>query len=426
MLKPAASAESSKAEVAAARKAAAVAAKAANERDVEFRQALEVQENGRKEAENRAEASEKEQATLRAEIKRLQMAQKDSGSASAELTELASAKDKELEAASKENAKLSDEVERLRALIEELSQDEGQAKEKLQSIGLVWRKPTKRVFERLFQDSVDRQERKKNLISSLAQARDEHALDIFRSSLDPFYDFEVPSTFATIGEHGEPTSFCPGILKSQRVGWVGSTMSPPQDGEPGDSLGGDALRSDETRLHRSPSPQPNACVSFPLNGMPTTFPNSRSRSPVRSSSPNPELGVKGRKQDMRSRSSSPVEQLRFSSYVAALGVACNKHFTGAETTGVEASRPPRVLRPASPSSNSSRPSSAGLHRAKATIIARPRSAALPAIQKLQRAPTEAALFKEGQRLLAAPANPAARLGRSSSAPGIRAVKGRRS
>ena len=38
-------------------------------------------------------------------------AQKDSGSASAELTELASAKDKELEAASKANAKLSDEVD---------------------------------------------------------------------------------------------------------------------------------------------------------------------------------------------------------------------------------------------------------------------------------------------------------------------------
>ena len=45
------------------------------------------------------------------------------------------------------------------------------------------------VFERLFQDAVDREERRDNLMLSLAQARDDEALHIFKSSLVQFSSY---------------------------------------------------------------------------------------------------------------------------------------------------------------------------------------------------------------------------------------------
>lgn len=423
------------AEVSAASTAAEVSAKAAAECEAGLRQALDEQEEARKVAEERANAREKEQVVLRSEIERLQATQ-NPGAMSVESL---SAKDEELATAQETIEQLKDEVERLRALIDELSGGEGQAREKLKAVGLVWRTPTQKVFDRLWQDSVDRQERRKSLIASVAQARDDHALEIFKSSLTPFTDYEVPSINATFDEFEENTSFSSFIVKSQSVGWLvdrsrsflepslRSVMSGAED----DETAAAALAwqaGSRSSAQRSLSPQSSsACAPAPSDAVTASIPHPRVSSPIRSHSSNPGHGVTGRS----ARNGSPVrgtspdavcDKLDFSSFVAALGVECRRDIPTVRAPPAEALRP--HVRPASPSSSGSRPNSAQrLHRAKATITARPRSAALPAIQRLHRPPSEAALFKEGQRLLAASSHPTAQLGRSSSAPGIRAARG---
>lgn len=403
--------------------AAAAASKAASEREAEFQEAMSALKKDCAKAEGRAKTAEKEKTEQQAELKETKALLEEESKARL-------AKDKELETALKKMKDMDDENDKLRALMEELSHEGGgKSSEKLKSIGLCWRKPTRKVFDRLYQDSVDRHERHRNLLLSLEQARDEQALDMFRSSMLPFSSYEMSGV---LGSTDDTTSFGPGVVRSQGTGWlVDHSPESLQSLRP-------VLSTEESHPHSSPagaemsaaarSPSPS-----PLNGIPFPFP--RTSSPQRSLSPGAELEVEGRYMGPQSRSNSPDEaavranrmaeqageQLGMSGFAAALGLTAKKSPSDWQVHAAEQWQPPP--RPRSPRAKGSRPSSANsavaLHKAKSTIVARPRSAALPAIQKVQRPATEASMLKEAQRLLAAPSNPTGQFGKSASAPGLR-------
>lgn len=398
---------------------------------------LAKQEKGRTQAEERAKSAEKEQVKNRAELERVKAMLEEEA-------EARRAQDYELKLALDKIEQQSREIEKLRMLVDELARDDGKSKdskEKLKSVGLVWRTPTQQVFERLFQDAVDRDERRRNLIVSLEQARDEQALDIFKSSFLQCSNYDISGCPES---YEDTTSFGPGVVKSQARNWLvdnshnswvslrtlASTEVAHLHAHTNIETRFAVSPEHETTLNagRSSSPQrvQTMAPSPPLNGIPYPFP--RTSSPQRACSPEADLGVEGRQVGTRSRSNSPdeaavraammaeqeIDKFTSSGFAAALGLTHNRN-------SAEVWQP--SLRARSPKPTGSRPTSASsskaLRKARATITARPRSAALPALQRVQRPHSEASLLKEAQRLLAAPANPTAKLGRSASAPSVR-------
>jgi archaellum component FlaC len=390
--------------------------------DLELREAL----SRNAQAEERARIAEKDRANLRSELLQAQ-------SRLAEEVEARQAADTELASAKQRIKELEDEIEKLRALLDELGKDDGKTKERLKSVGLNWRKPTKKVFERLFQDSIDRRERKITLITSIEQAREEHALEIFKGSILPYSNYDCSGFLDAMDSYDEASSCGRDISRAHTDGWLidrsqkaGSSHNRTYERSTSAAARMSSPSLDDSVLH---SPSTPTCQAGKIRGRE----RNQSSSPSRSVSPDTKLGIEGTHVGPRSRSNSPDEAgfkaaeeavssgLGVSSgFAAAMGLSSKTGTVDGQLSEAEISRLP--LRTRSP--KGSRPSSAGsghaLRKAKATITARPRSAALPAIQRRQRPPTETSLLKEAQRLLAAPTNPTAQLGgRSTSAPSLR-------
>lgn len=273
-------------------------------------------------------------------------------------------------------------------------------------------------------------------MATLEQARDEHALEIFQNSYPPFSNPALFGLFEQMNVTDDLTSFGPGTLKSQGSGWLMETSGQSlhslhslhmYEGSQPHALVArppSPLAEPSSRASHSPSPRVP-----PVTATPVPFSRLRSNSPERSFSPCQDISVEGQQFGARSRSNSPQAQesaikagtRERSEFAAALGLTWKADSSDFQVSG---SRPysRRVL---SPKSSGSRPTSANsaaaLRKARATITARPKSAALPAIQRLQRPPSEASLLKEAKRLLATPANPSSQLSRSASAPGVRST-----
>jgi len=254
----------------------------------------------------------------------------------------------------------------------------------------------------------------------------------------PLSDYDMDDQ--NMDEYDDMASFCPGVTKAQAEGWLMERSTYEEHMNRRTQSPEVFLTAARSDTARSPSPDQWRLGTPTANGIPQPFQRQTSSSPSRCPSAEAGLEVAGRNMGLRLRSSSPELNIATSAgaavaadhpgermgsksgFAAALGLTCPRSSGDLqEAPGAEIYRP----RARSPLSRSSRPNSAQiLRKAKSTITARPRSAALPSIQRMQRAaPSEAALLKEAQRLLAAPANPTAQLKRSSSAPGVRGGRG---
>mmetsp|Transcript_21652 Transcript_21652/g.40154 ORF Transcript_21652/g.40154 Transcript_21652/m.40154 type:complete len:1062 (-) Transcript_21652:110-3295(-) len=141
------------------------------------------QARARELAEKSMERMKDELAKLRAQLAR-ERSNKDTDD------EWRAEKEEELAKAQALIKELKAEIERLKGVIAEMAATGRMNEKALNEMQLRWRGPTGKVFDRLFQDSIDREERRRALEMSLEQARDEKALEIFKANMLTFQTLE--------------------------------------------------------------------------------------------------------------------------------------------------------------------------------------------------------------------------------------------
>jgi hypothetical protein len=399
----------------------------AAERERKLLEASAEHERARTKAEERARVLELELAKLQLELKRAKAQSED--------TELKSEMERELMEAKKTIKELSEELQRLRAMIAELTSGDVH-KDKLKSQHLCWRMPTGKVFERLFQDATDRRERQRNLIASLEQARDEQALEIFKSSLLQFSSYDVPA-YSEFADGFEDASWCPGVWKGPATGWVMDRSRKAVLEEPAPDLCVDSAVGEQTCPPGTVSFRPSdalrkhaemirdsisATVAADL-GTESRAAARRTASPAapagqsdsskspRSRSPHENQGgeaqdaqgdmkVEGKhlgpipEQNATTAEKIAAERADFADFAASLGLACPSNLPIQQAVAAA------PVRRYAPSPAASRPTSAQIiRRARSNVVARPKSAGLPAITRIHRPQSETALAREAQRIL---------------------------
>lgn len=442
------------------------------------RQNLVEKERALKRAEERAQSLELELARLQSLLAERDASTKSDDALRLEMQrqlmkseKLRRENESELEKALQTIEELREEIRRLRKIMSEprLVEEEKTANAAAWSEALHWRTPTGKVFERLFQDSVDREDRRRTLFTSLQQARNEQALEIFQGHLRQMSSYDLP-----IDANGFTESeLCPEVLQSHLSSWVMDRSKKSFADQPlveNDRNTAEALRDDISA---------NVNAQLARKGSPTRVTlqrTSRSNSPVGAANQGPSLpserSARSRSRvDKRGCSEAKMmlegthvdvigehdttaehdiadeadgheendvqkldhkgEKVKFKEFAASLGLVCSAEPSVQSTT--EACRQLTRKPPAS-----SRPNSAQiLRRAKQTITARPRSAAIQGFSRMQRPHSDVALAREAQRLLGQTNAPDATvhtvkqpetlssvLGRSSSAPGLRSVRNR--
>jgi len=432
--------------------------------EAKMRQNLVEKERARARAEERAKSLELELARLQTQLSEQESQEKRNTDLRLEM-ELRLAKserlrrqaEQDLEKALQTIEELREEIRRLKVIRSEPRQTEEQrACNPVWSESLHWRTPTGKVFERLFQDSVDRADRRRTLITSLQQARNEQALEIFQGHLRQMSSYDLP-----IDENGFTESeLCPEVLQQQICSWVMDRSKKSfvdhttvtNDREIAEALRDDISANVDADLARGKGSPTKVTVQRTRSNSPRptleqgpSVPSeraarARSRSDKRNSFESAEANMmlegipvelSGEAEERgefdiiaengTQRADQKGDKVKFKDFAAALGLPCPTDFPSA----AEAPRQSR-RRPAA----TSRPNSAQiLRRAKQTITARPRSAVLQGFSRMQRPHSEVALAREAQRILSQePATkPAAKhletlsnaLGRCSSVPGLR-------